>query len=198
MKSDCRQRPLRFCSVQACGCSRIPSISRRRADARVFSRRLRRRAARLRSSSTMPDMVARGRGGMLSVTSVSGHGPVPFIAAYGSTKGHLVSLGLSLGPEVSGAGVTISVLSPGPVETGLLASMFSRGGQLSWLCPRLTPDTVARIGCDGFVSGRRVIVPGPRSRHGDLAGCEPTCRRRPSLRCVRAPTARWISSAGQR
>lgn len=108
----------------------------------------------------LPDMIARARGGILSVASVSGHGPVPYIAAYGSSKGFLISLSQSIAPEVIGTGVRVSVLSPGPVHTDLLQNMFSGGGRLSWLYPKLPPDVAARIGYDGFATGKRVIVPG--------------------------------------
>ena len=49
------------------------------------------------------------------------HAPMPYLALYGATKSYLVALSRAVATEVAGTGVTVSVLLPGPVDTGFFA-----------------------------------------------------------------------------
>jgi short-subunit dehydrogenase len=109
----------------------------------------------------LPDMVARRRGGVLNVASLAGALPMPYLAVYGATKSYLASLSQAVAQEVAGTGVTVSVLLPGPVDTGF----FAHDGQPHdeqelVLVPGLTATEVARTAVDGFLARQRVITPG--------------------------------------
>jgi short-subunit dehydrogenase len=62
-------------------------------------------------------MVARGRGSIVNVTSVSGYVPTPGEPAYGASKAALSRWSHGLAVELHGTGVHVGVLSPGPIDT---------------------------------------------------------------------------------
>lgn len=108
----------------------------------------------------LPDMLARGRGGILNVASLGGYAPGPYQAAYYASKAYVISLTEALAAECAGAGVRIAVLAPGPVETTFHASMGAEGARYRWLFPSQTPDAIAASARRDFMLGRRAIVPG--------------------------------------
>jgi NADP-dependent 3-hydroxy acid dehydrogenase YdfG len=62
-------------------------------------------------------MVQRGRGDIVVLGSVSGHHISPFSGFYGSTKWALASIAEAFRREVASAGVRISTIKPGVVES---------------------------------------------------------------------------------
>lgn len=70
----------------------------------------------------LPGMVARGRGAVVMVSSMSGKSPTPYNAVYTATKHGLVGFTASLRIELAGTGVHAGVVCPGFVaETGMWA-----------------------------------------------------------------------------
>jgi short-subunit dehydrogenase len=67
--------------------------------------------------AALPGMVERRRGSVVNVTSVAGVIPNPRESAYGASKAalHLWSHGLAV--DLTGTGVHVGVLSPGPIDT---------------------------------------------------------------------------------
>jgi hypothetical protein len=108
----------------------------------------------------LPGMVERRRGGILNIASLAGVTPMPYLALYGATKAYLISLSRAVATEVAGAGVTVSVVLPGPVDTGFFASNLAARASGVALLPGLSPDAVARTAIEGFLAGQRVITPG--------------------------------------
>ncbi|MGH3438973.1 MAG: SDR family NAD(P)-dependent oxidoreductase [Sciscionella sp.] len=72
----------------------------------------------------LPDMLRRGRGHVVFVSSIAGHMGVAEEAVYAATKAGLHGFAGSLRQEVAGTGVGVSVLVPGVVDT----AFFSRRG----------------------------------------------------------------------
>ena len=68
----------------------------------------------------LPGMVRRDRGQILNVASIAGFMPGPLMAAYYATKAYVVRLSEAVRKELRARGshVRISLLCPGPVETG--------------------------------------------------------------------------------
>ncbi len=62
-------------------------------------------------------MVARGRGGILIVSSAAAYQPTPYMATYGATKGFELLYGEALWAELRGQGVDVLVLSPGSTRS---------------------------------------------------------------------------------
>ena len=65
----------------------------------------------------LPRMIARGRGGILNVSSSAGFLPIPGFAVYAATKAYVTSLSEALRAELRGTGVSVCALCPGPVHT---------------------------------------------------------------------------------
>jgi len=69
------------------------------------------------ASRLLPRLLARGRGGLIIVSSIAGHQPLPLNAVYSATKGFDLLLGEALWAELQGSGVDVLVLQPGPTAT---------------------------------------------------------------------------------
>jgi uncharacterized protein len=65
----------------------------------------------------LPPMVGRGFGAILNVGSTAGMFPSPALAAYSASKAYVNLLSEALHAELSGTGVSVTVLAPGPVPT---------------------------------------------------------------------------------
>ncbi len=65
----------------------------------------------------LPGMLARGRGGILNLGSITAYTPGPYMAAYFASKAYVKSFTTALSAEVAGSGVTITCLNPGVVRT---------------------------------------------------------------------------------
>jgi short-subunit dehydrogenase len=119
----------------------------------------------------LPGMVDRGRGTIINVASTAAFQPIPGNATYAATKAFVLSLSESTHAEVSGAGVTVTALCPGPVATEFperagIDDVDSRTPGFIW-----TPvETVAAEAVEGAEKGKRVVVPGALHRAGSLAG----------------------------
>lgn len=66
------------------------------------------------------DMTARGRGHILLVSSVTGYQATPTYAAYAASKAYVLLFGEALHTELARHNVTLTVLSPGLMDTGFL------------------------------------------------------------------------------
>ena len=108
----------------------------------------------------LPAMIERGRGGVLNVASLGGYVPGPNQAAYYASKAYVCSLTEALAAELTGTGVRMSVLAPGPVDTGFHAAMGSGRSLYRVLLPSMSPQRAASAAVAGFMWRRTVIVPG--------------------------------------
>jgi short-subunit dehydrogenase len=102
-------------------------------------------------------MVERKRGGILLVSSLSGHMPNPYFSNYAGSKAYVLNFGLSLHGELAKKGVDVSILSPGLTNTAM-----SKNTGVDW---KKTPmkimeaNKVAEIAIKNL--GKKVsIVPG--------------------------------------
>ncbi|MES2569664.1 MAG: SDR family oxidoreductase [Verrucomicrobiota bacterium] len=68
----------------------------------------------------VPRLVAAGRGAILNVSSISGLMPMPRMAVYGATKAYVTSFSEALKVELKEAGITVTAVCPGPVDTEFL------------------------------------------------------------------------------
>jgi short-subunit dehydrogenase len=91
--------------------------------------------------SLLPGMVQRNRGAICFVTSIAGRTGVAGEAVYSATKAGLDTFADSVRAETARAGVSISVVVPGVVDTGFFET---RGSPYGRTRPRPIPaDTVA-------------------------------------------------------
>jgi short-subunit dehydrogenase len=108
------------------------------------------------------DALARHRGGVLNVASISGFLPGPGMAVYHATKAYVVSFSEALRAELEPKGVRVTALCPGPVLTEFQARAHMPGDYFPFamLC---SPERVAQEGYAAFVAGRPMIAPGYRN-----------------------------------
>lgn len=109
----------------------------------------------------LPGMLARRRGGVLNLASTAGFQPGPLMAVYYATKAYVISFSEALAEELSGTGVTVSVLCPGPTATGFQRRAGMEASKLfSGMLQVADAAAVARAGYEGFRAGKRIVIPG--------------------------------------
>ena len=108
----------------------------------------------------LPDMLVRGRGGILNFASLGGYMPGPYQAAYYASKAYVISLTEALALEVRGQGVRVAVVSPGPVATQFHDRMAAGAALYRNVGLTMSPQAVARSAWRGYCMSRTVIVPG--------------------------------------
>src|SRR5688500_8713626 len=116
----------------------------------------------------LPSMLERGRGGILNVGSTAAFQPGPFMAVYYATKAYVVSFSEALADELSGSGLRISCLAPGPTATAFAAEAGATESRL-FQGDTMTVDEVARIGYEGWRQGQPLVIAGTRNRWGAMA-----------------------------
>ena len=105
-------------------------------------------------------MVEAGRGGIINVASTAAFLPGPNMAVYYATKAYVLSFTEALATELKGTGVTATAVCPGPVRTGFQAAAGINETRLLGSAPAMTAQAVAEMGYEGFLKGRRTVVPG--------------------------------------
>lgn len=111
----------------------------------------------------IPIMTQQGGGTIINISSVAGHIPVPFNAAYSATKFALNGLGKAARVELKKSGIHILTVCPGYVRTAFGENAV-RGHELKKVRPNsvrgISPDRVARSTLRGYLKQKReVIVP---------------------------------------
>jgi NAD(P)-dependent dehydrogenase (short-subunit alcohol dehydrogenase family) len=99
------------------------------------------------------------RGAIVHVASLGGIVPMPFEAAYAASKAGLRQFSLSLRAELSGSGVTVSLVTPDSVDTAQLATELRHDeASLSFANPPLHPDAVGRAVLSALRSGAPEVM----------------------------------------
>lgn len=105
-------------------------------------------------------MVTRGRGGILNVSSGAGMAFFPGFAAYIGTKHFVTGFTEALRLDLSGTGVVVSQLCPGPVATEFEEVAGNFTGMSAPKIVELSAADCAKKALRGFDRGRALIVPG--------------------------------------
>ena len=111
----------------------------------------------------LPSMLERGRGGVLNVGSTAAFQPGPFMAVYYATKAYVVSFSEAIADELSGSGLRVSCLAPGPTSTAFAAEAGAAESRL-FQRDTMTVEEVARIGYEGWKQGIPLVIAGSRNR----------------------------------
>lgn len=106
-------------------------------------------------------MVARGRGGVLNISSGFGLGFSPGFAGYIGSKHFVTGFTEGLRLDLAGTGVTVTQVCPGPVRTEFASRVGYPGGRdpvpgFAYI----TDERCARLALRGFLRGRAMVVPG--------------------------------------
>jgi short-subunit dehydrogenase len=110
----------------------------------------------------LPQMVARGRGGILNVSSSAGFLPIPNFAVYAATKAYVTSFSEALRAELHGTGVSVCALCPGPVHTEF-QEVANRPGRQPDSGPEFVHVSVEQVVHDALAAleaDRPLVIPG--------------------------------------
>lgn len=120
-------------------------------------------------SRFLPGMVERGAGAILNVASTASFQPLPGQAGYGAGKAFVLSYTQSLSGELKGTGVSVTVLCPGPVDTGFGEAAGFTKEQADDALPAfmwIPAPVVAKTAIDGLDRGKLVVIPGIGNKAG--------------------------------
>jgi len=113
--------------------------------------------------AVIPVMRQQGGGMIINISSVAGHIPIPFHAAYSATKFALNAMGKAAGVELKKDGIHVLTVCPGYVRTAFGENAI-RGNELKRVRPvsvkGISAERVARATLRGYLKQKReVIVP---------------------------------------
>ena len=99
-------------------------------------------------------MAQGGAGAIVNIASVSGMRGNVGRAAYGASKGGVVTLSEVMAVELAAHGIRVNVIAPGPVETPLVSAMHDPAIRSAWL--RAVP--LRRYGQPGEIAAAAVYL----------------------------------------
>jgi short-subunit dehydrogenase len=97
----------------------------------------------------LPHLIASGRGAIVNVASLAGRVPTVGSVVYSATKFGLRGFSLALADELRGTGVTVSSVSPGPVDTRFIMSELDAVTDLTMSQPLDVAALVVACAADG-------------------------------------------------
>jgi len=113
----------------------------------------------------LPGMVARRRGRILNVGSVSGFLASPHAATYYSSKAFLLSFSQGVATSLKGSGVRITVVCPGPTYTAFNWHNAGEDGAPPERKPfQMEATDVAAEAYRGLRRGHMVVIPGTSNK----------------------------------
>ena len=113
--------------------------------------------------AVIPVLRQQGGGTIINISSVAGHSPMPFHAAYSATNFALNAIGKAARVELKRDGVHVLTVCPGYVRTGF-SENAGRGKDVKQVRPGsvrgISAERVARATLKGYLKRKReVIVP---------------------------------------
>ncbi|MGH7727267.1 MAG: SDR family NAD(P)-dependent oxidoreductase [Vulcanimicrobiaceae bacterium] len=110
----------------------------------------------------VPEMVSRGRGGVLNIGSGAGLAIMPSAAAYAGSKYFVFGFSEALCADLAGTGVVVTHACPGPVDSEFDAVAGSPGGMAGGppQFVRISAEQCARETLAGFEAGAALVFPG--------------------------------------
>lgn len=106
----------------------------------------------------LPQMVKRDSGRILNVASVAGFLPGPYMSVYYASKAFVVSFSAALHSELSGSGVTVTTLSPGPVSTNFFNAAGASNARLSRILKPANASDVAKFAYRRLMNGEHRAI----------------------------------------
>jgi len=105
-------------------------------------------------------MVARRQGKILNVASTAAFMPGPLMAVYYATKSYVLSFSEAIANELQGTGVSVTVLCPGPTESGFQAAAAMEGSKILIDKKLPTSAEVAKYGYQAMQERKVVAIHG--------------------------------------
>jgi uncharacterized protein len=111
----------------------------------------------------LPPMLQRRSGRILNISSLCAPVPGPYTAIYNASKAYVQSLSEALAHEVTGSGVTVTALCPGPTES-CFAARAGMSNTLAFSGGVMDSAAVALVAIDAMERGKTVAVAGFRNQ----------------------------------
>lgn len=108
----------------------------------------------------LPQMVKRGSGHIVNISSTGAFQPSPGAAVYAATKAYVNSLSLALDYECEGTGVKVLTVCPGPFVKPELFADFVKNPGLFRKQRTFTTTEVVRAISQALKQNKRIIIPG--------------------------------------
>ena len=108
----------------------------------------------------LQDMVKRKSGKIMNVASTAAFQSGPTMAVYYATKAYVLSFSEAVDNEVSGKGVTVTTLCPGPTESGFQAAAAMEESNLVKGKKLPAAKEVAEYGYSSMMKGKTVAIHG--------------------------------------
>ncbi len=116
-------------------------------------------ATTLLSRELLPNLLRQNSSYILNVSSIAAFIPTGYKTVYPATKSFIYSFSRGLNAELSGKGVSVCVVHPGPMRTNLeISARIDRQG---WFAKILLnePEEVAKLSLEGLFKCKSVIIP---------------------------------------
>jgi uncharacterized protein len=112
----------------------------------------------------LKDMVARGSGKILNLSSIASKSPGPWQSVYHGTKAFVQSFTEAIRNEVRDSGVTITALLPGPTDTDFFRKANMEESKIVQEGKLYDPAEVAKDGYEALMKGEDMIVSGFKNK----------------------------------
>jgi uncharacterized protein len=118
------------------------------------------------TKKVLAGMLRKKSGKIMNVSSIAAFHPGPYLSVYYATKAYLRSFSLAVGYEVKNTGVSITLFCPGNTSTHFADQLAWRSNTKRSKVPFFNsdPGKVARIGYEGMLKKRRIVIPGFHNR----------------------------------
>jgi len=122
-------------------------------------------------SRYLPGMLQRGEGAVINIASVAAFQPLAGSATYAATKAFVLNFSEAVHQELSGTGVTVTAVSPGPVRSEFAEQAGVGGAEertpgMIWM----SAEDLADEAIDAADQGKRAVVPGRLNQATSIIG----------------------------
>jgi short-subunit dehydrogenase len=100
----------------------------------------------------LPDLIRIGHGAILNVSSIASLLPLPKMAVYAASKAYVTSFSEALRAELRDAGVSVTALCPGPVETEFSSIAQRPDGRDAMPAPQVFKVPAAEVVASGLAA----------------------------------------------
>lgn len=97
------------------------------------------------SKLVIPYLMERGGGRIINISSILGIIPIPTEAVYSATKFAIRGFSYALAEELEDTGITVSVVSPGPVDTPFIMDDIESLNDIVLSPPLSSADDIAKL-----------------------------------------------------
>lgn len=108
----------------------------------------------------LKDMIQRGSGKILNLSSLAAFQPGPLMSLYYATKGYILSFSEAIANELKGTGVTVTALCPGPTKTSFQKVVSNASSENKITFNMANAKEVAAYGYKAMNKGKVYAIPG--------------------------------------